>query len=246
MKKLSNLNKIFALNSLKQTNGKNNLNTINDSSSDYDLSDIEDKDNIKYLEGEEYEMALLGPDGLKKFRDLYRKRRRMDEFRLQDKKNPTAAHAYLSKMENMKMIPRTLGLVKQTGSKGEINLGNYAIGDKCADAFSAAMSRLTQIESIDLSKNSLSDKGAIGLIENSPMQLKKLNLSCNRISIPTYKVLGNLLRQSGRSLREIVLDSNKAGDSGAALIAQALDSNYTVAFLSLRYKRLYNNIVRMK
>ncbi len=196
--------------------------------------DDEEKQQVRQLGSQEYEMALCGPEGMRKFRDVYMRRKRIEEeFGMQRQKNVPAVYAYLSKMEKMKMTPRAFGLVKASGPRAEINMRDFAMGDKYAAAFSAAMCKLTQIESVDLANNRLSNKGATELLESAPRQLKRVDLSTNNISLPTYKAISALILDPGRGLREIVLDNNRAGDAGASVLAKALDSTYTVSFLSL-------------
>ena len=132
------------------------------------------------------------------------------------------------------MIPKALGLVKPTGSKSEINISNFSIGDNYASAFSGAVNKLTLIDSIDLSNNRLSNRGAISLLENTPTQLKRINLASNKITFPAYTAISKLLSEGGRNIKELILDNNKAGDSGAIEIAKALESNYSVVYLSIR------------
>lgn len=201
----------------------------------YEDEEAQDKEEFKQFEGDEYAMALIGGEGLQKFHKFYKKQKRLEEIQAQYNKNPPAAQIYLRETQRKGMIPKALGLVKSSGPRGEISIASYSIGDNYASAFSTAIKKLTLIDSIDLSDNRLSNKGVIQLLENTPTQLKKINLASNKINFQAYTALSKIILQSDRHIKELILDNNKAGDSGAIEIAKALETNFSVSFLSLRY-----------
>ncbi len=197
--------------------------------------EAEENEELKQYEGEEYEMALMGKTGMRKFHNLYRKQKRIEEIQTECHKKTPALQAYLKQMGNKGLIPKALGMVKREGSRAEINIANFSIGDRYAGAFSAAMKQLTQINSVDFSDNRLSDNGAISLLQNAPKQLKRINLSSNRISLATFKVVAKLLKRGDYQIKELILDNVKGGDEGARVISKGIRASYTLSFLSLRY-----------
>ena len=117
----------------------------------------------------------------------------------------TVSVAYLTECHKNGLCPVPMGLTRLMGSS--VNVRNYGMGDNYAKAFSKGISRVKNLEKLNVGANSLSPKGTKHIISKVSLQpLKELNLKDNQIKMVTMQPLINLIQKQTPSLKYLNLD----------------------------------------
>lgn len=86
---------------------------------------------------------------------------------------------YLEECEKSGILPADCGLTHRRNlSSKRYDIRNYEIGDDYACALSKVIAKLTHLEVLNLSRNRLTEKGALSVLKNiNPTTLLELDLS---------------------------------------------------------------------
>lgn len=92
--------------------------------------------------------------------------------------------AYLKKLEKFNLMPSPLGIVSTKGENDTLNIKNFLIGDKYAEALASGL-KLAKAHKLNLSKNRIKPKGGIKILQGVNPEVKEIDLSDNRIGETT-------------------------------------------------------------
>ena len=120
-----------------------------------------------------------------------------------------------------------------------LDLSKNSISDIGAIALAQALHHNSTLKELNLSHNNLSDAGATALAQalHHNSTLKELNLSHNNISDAGAIALAQALHHNS-TLKELNLSHNNLSDAGATALAQALHHNSTLKELNLSHNNL--------
>ncbi len=122
-------------------------------------------------------------------------------------------NAYLSECGRLKVPPRMQGIVNRKGTRSSIKADSRLMGDNYASALGAALARTKVVDKINLSRNSISDKGGMKIMEALPAGLVELDLSYNPLlGRESYELMNGWLKRPECLLRVLRLEGNCAGD----------------------------------
>lgn len=101
--------------------------------------------------------------------NFYKSFKRLDRLTQQNKFShleDSPDLAYLQVINNKRMKPEPIGLVKRKGNPDVIDLNGYYIGDDFALALSSSLPHLHSIERLNLNSNRLTDIGSGEILKN--------------------------------------------------------------------------------
>ena len=151
----------------------------------------------------------------------------------------TVSVAYLTECHKNGLCPVPMGLTRLMGSS--VNVRNYGMGDNYAKAFSKGISRVKNLEKLNVGANSLSPKGTKHIISKVSLQpLKELNLKDNQIKMVTMQPLINLIQKQTPSLKYLNLENTRIADTDVAKLCEALHNDRVLNFLGLAMNCLGN------
>lgn len=121
--------------------------------------------------------------GEKAVNDYYQHYKSLDKVRQQNKVFNVEESTYTTMLENIeerRLFPSKLGIVKARGQEKRMTLQNYNFGDKYVECLSQGLGRLNY-NSFDFRRNRITDKGASAILSKLSLNIKVLDLSNNRI-----------------------------------------------------------------
>ena len=181
----------------------------------------------------------------------------------------TATMDYLKCTDKFKLPPRTLGVVQRNVTslkklstnndkdntniykkkKARISIGyiyiyiyiqfrQFSIGDKYALAMSHSLPSI-KLKTLELNNNRLSNSGVLPILRNLAKTVKTLNLAKNNLTVPSYRLIAQIITDEKYQLQELILEKNKGRNEGAKLISNALVNNSKIYYINLRYYILF-------
>ncbi len=100
---------------------------------------------------------------------------------------------YLKECERSGIFPVDCGLTHRRNlSSKKYDIRNYEIGDDYAKALSKVIAKLDHLEVLNLSRNRLTEKGCLSIIENlNAASLLELDLSQNKLKANSCKAIAH-------------------------------------------------------
>lgn len=201
-----------------------------------------------------------------KYFSSFKNLKKITEMRNHHKQPQTPISSYLCKLEEKKLAPVPMGLIKKNGVCEKLDTSNLSMGDNYAEAMSEGL-KILKVRKIILKNNGLSDTGACKLItsldprysteislsenhigKNSISAIIKLNssaytkldtinLESNNLSDKNISLLCNSLARSGR-VKELILSNNKISDEGAVSISGYIKDSSCLEKLDLSWNNI--------
>lgn len=139
---------------------------------------------------------------------------------------------FLKECEEKCLNPLPFGTTND--SSPTIDLSNYSMGDNYAEAFGKSLKKVSNVEKLNISSNSLSPRGLTSILCNLSLQpIKELSMKDNTFDIRSLKPLLDLINKPLPSLRHLNLENTKISDRFVAVLCEALNNNHTLNFLGL-------------
>uniref|UniRef100_A0A8C5P2X9 Leucine rich repeat containing 74A n=1 Tax=Jaculus jaculus TaxID=51337 RepID=A0A8C5P2X9_JACJA len=97
----------------------------------------------------------------------------------------------------------------------------------------------TTILKLELEDNRITEEGVLSLMEmlHENYYLQELNISDNDLGLEGAKIISNFLQENNSSLWKLKLSGNSFNEECAALLCQALSSNYRIKTLNLSHNQ---------
>ncbi len=131
--------------------------------------------------------------GEEAYRQFYEKFRNIERLREHSPEGNSASAAYLLKLEEMRLLPKPMGLVKKSGSEKEINASHFKMGNEYASALAKSFKHLNPTK-LNLHNNRISRKAAATILEAiGATDCPYIDLSSNEIGIQGVVKLGAIL-----------------------------------------------------
>ncbi|EJK76484.1 hypothetical protein THAOC_01751 [Thalassiosira oceanica] len=147
------------------------------------------------------------------------------------------------------------GVFPRMATLREVVLRGNSLDDDCTRLLAQGLSDCKQIQSLDLSRNRISDNGLDVLVQSLPTSVDALQLARNDITLARHvlllrfrvlNILGNTLCPGGTQviaaslanpecrLEYLYLSQSNIGDEGTATLADSLRNNQRLTRMSLR------------
>lgn len=139
---------------------------------------------------------------------------------------------FLKECEIKNLNPLPIGT--NPDSSSIIDISNYRMGDNYAEAFGKSLTKVSSIEKLNISSNSLSPRGLSSILKNLSIQpLKELSMKDNIFDIRLLTPLLEILNKPSPCLRYLNLENTKISDRFVAVLCDSLASDHTLNFLGL-------------
>ncbi|XP_058511156.1 leucine-rich repeat-containing protein 74A isoform X1 [Ochotona princeps] len=121
-----------------------------------------------------------------------------------------------------------------------MNLNHHGLGPKGTKAIAIALVSNTSIIKLELEDNYIMGEGVLSLVEmlHENYYLQELNISDNDLGLEGAKIISDFLQRNISSLWKLKLSGNNFKEESAALLSQALSSNYQIKKMNLSHNQL--------
>uniref|UniRef100_H0VJA0 Leucine rich repeat containing 74A n=2 Tax=Cavia porcellus TaxID=10141 RepID=H0VJA0_CAVPO len=118
-----------------------------------------------------------------------------------------------------------------------MNLNHHGLGPLGTKAIAVALVSNTAIIGLELEDNRIMKEGVLSLVEmlHENYYLQELNISTNDLGLEGAKIISDFLQKNISSLWKLKLSGNNFKEESAALLCQALSSNYRIKKLDLSH-----------
>ncbi|KAM4853866.1 leucine-rich repeat-containing protein 74A isoform 1-T1 [Thomomys bottae] len=142
---------------------------------------------------------------------------------------------YLEACKLMGVVPASYFI--RNMEESHMNLNHHGLGPKGTKAIAIALVSNTAIIKLELEDNSIMEEGVLSLVEmlHENYYLQELNISNNKIGLEGARIISDFLQGNTSSLLKLKLSGNNFKKDSAALLCQALSSNYRIRTLSLSH-----------
>ncbi|CAO2587001.1 Leucine-rich repeat-containing protein 74A [Lemmus lemmus] len=120
-----------------------------------------------------------------------------------------------------------------------VNLNHHGLGPKGTKAIAITLVSNTTILKLELEDNSIMEEGVLSLMEmlQENYYLQELNMSDNDLGLEGARIISDFLQENNSSLWKLKLSGNNFKEESAALLCQALSSNYRIRSLNLSHNQ---------
>ena len=184
--------------------------------------------------------SMVGRMAKLDFISTYRDLTRLSDYSQASPKG-TPMLKYLQKIDEKKLAPIPMGMVKRKGDATDVDLSMYSMGDSYAEALSEGINILSPVK-LQLNDNRLTEHGVAKILEKlSYNQLIDLNLSNNKVNRDNLLQLDGILTNKTCILQILKLEGLNLKDSGCGLVCKALKRNHTLLELNLAKNNIEGN-----
>lgn len=169
---------------------------------------------------------------------FYDKFRNIERVREHSPEGNSASSAYLLKLEELRLLPKPMGLVKKSGADKEINASHFKMGNEYASALAHSFKFLNPTK-LNLHNNRISCKAAGAIVTAiGGTDCSHIDLSNNEIGFKGVTELAPVLENITCKIELLSLESNRLGDKAVSELANALKDNHSVVKLNLGHNLL--------
>ncbi|XP_008838335.1 leucine-rich repeat-containing protein 74A [Nannospalax galili] len=120
-----------------------------------------------------------------------------------------------------------------------MNLNHHGLGPMGTKAIAITLVSNTTILKLELEDNCIMEVGILSLMEmlQENYYLQELNLSNNDLGLEGAKIISDFLQENNSALWKLKLSGNNFSEESAALLCQALSSNYRIRMLNLSHNQ---------
>ncbi|KAL1789859.1 leucine-rich repeat-containing protein 74A [Sigmodon hispidus] len=125
-----------------------------------------------------------------------------------------------------------------------MNLNHHGLGPKGTKAIAITlvegeMSNTSEMAQLELEDNCIMEEGVLSLMEmlHENYYLQELNMSDNDLGLEGARIISDFLQENNSSLWKLKLSGNNFKEEAAALLCQALSSNYRIRSLNLSHNQ---------
>ncbi|XP_005084072.2 leucine-rich repeat-containing protein 74A isoform X2 [Mesocricetus auratus] len=120
-----------------------------------------------------------------------------------------------------------------------VNLNHHGLGPKGTKAIAITLVSNTTILKLELEDNCIMEEGVLSLMEmlHENYYLQELNMSNNNLGLEGARIISDFLQENNSSLWKLKLSGNNFKEEAAALLCQALSSNYRIKSLNLSHNQ---------
>uniref|UniRef100_A0A8C6GZL4 Leucine rich repeat containing 74A n=1 Tax=Mus spicilegus TaxID=10103 RepID=A0A8C6GZL4_MUSSI len=118
-----------------------------------------------------------------------------------------------------------------------VNLNHHGLGPMGTKAIAITLVSNTTVLKLELGDNCIQEEGIMSLMEmlHENYYLQELNVSDNNLGLEGARIISNFLQENNSSLWKLKLSGNSFKEECAALLCQALSSNYRIRSLNLSH-----------
>lgn len=151
--------------------------------------------------------SSIGPTAKLDFYEDYKHIGRLNEKINAKKVQHTFSIAYLTNLDKNHLRPKTFGMVKRNGSEAAIDIRNFSMGDKYAEAFSHGLKHFHHLEILNLKSNRLTDVGNEKILNGLEIkQIKHLNLAENKVGPKSLEKIVEMMSVYDCKLKSLNLE----------------------------------------
>ncbi|XP_004699104.2 leucine-rich repeat-containing protein 74A [Echinops telfairi] len=120
-----------------------------------------------------------------------------------------------------------------------MNLSHHGLGPKGTKAIAIALVSNTSIICLELEDNCMMEEGVTSLVQmlTENYYIQELNISENNLGLEGARVITDFLQKDVSALWNLQLSGNNFKEEAAALLCQALSSNYRIKKLDLSHNQ---------
>lgn len=120
-----------------------------------------------------------------------------------------------------------------------MNLNHHGLGPKGTKAIAITLVSNTTILKLDLEDNAIMEEGVLSVMEmlHENYYLQELNMADNDLGLEGARIISDFLQENNSSLCKLQLSGNNFKDESAALLCQALSSNFRIRSLNLSHNQ---------
>ncbi|EAS06061.2 hypothetical protein TTHERM_00853000 (macronuclear) [Tetrahymena thermophila SB210] len=198
------------------------------------------------------EMNSQGYDNTESFHSTYKNIYKMQQQADHFNQGTDLQQAILYKAYQSNVLPRKLGLISKSGSENSktqtikngkkyLNLSHLNIGSTYQSIVASALAHVdfSDLYSLNLSKNNLTNASVELILQNLPENITKVDISNNNIGVNGAASLKQAFNSKKYShLRYLNISNNQLGDNGIKTLTEAIQNNTTIYSLDLSYNKL--------
>ncbi|XP_027274395.1 leucine-rich repeat-containing protein 74A isoform X2 [Cricetulus griseus] len=124
-----------------------------------------------------------------------------------------------------------------------MNLNHHGLGPKGTKAIAITLVSNTTILKLELEDNCIMEEGVLSMMGmlHENYYLQELNMSNNDLGLEGAKIISDFLQENNSSLWKLKLSGNNFREEAAAVLCQALSSNYRIRSLNLSHNH-FNDV----
>ncbi|XP_031212965.1 leucine-rich repeat-containing protein 74A isoform X2 [Mastomys coucha] len=142
---------------------------------------------------------------------------------------------YLEACKLVGVVPATYFI--QNMEESCVNLSHHGLGPMGTKAIAITLVSNTTVLKLELEDNCIQEEGIQSLMEmlHENYYLQELNVSGNNLGLEGARTISDFLQENNSSLWKLKLSGNSFKEECAALLCQALSSNYRIRSLNLSH-----------
>ncbi|KAL4450444.1 hypothetical protein ABPG74_019342, partial [Tetrahymena malaccensis] len=175
-----------------------------------------------------------------KFREIYKKIDKSKEQISILNQEETALHSLLFKIDEKNRLPMKYGIAQQRKNSKKIDISYYNIGDQSVDIFCAGLSKLENLDTLNLKHNGFTEQGIQQVINCMEIDVKELDLSNNQVTEENINSILQKFVVDQYNLQILKLEKTGLGDSGVDILCTGLQYIKSLRILNLSQNCISN------
>ncbi|XP_054304055.1 leucine-rich repeat-containing protein 74A isoform X7 [Pongo pygmaeus] len=120
-----------------------------------------------------------------------------------------------------------------------VNLNHHGLGPRGTKAIAIALVSNTAVTKLELEDNCIMEEGVLSLVEmlQENYYLQEMNISNNHLGLEGARIISDFFERNSSSVWSLELSGNDFKEESAALLGQALSTNYRIKKLDLSHNQ---------
>ncbi|XP_030659046.1 leucine-rich repeat-containing protein 74A isoform X1 [Nomascus leucogenys] len=120
-----------------------------------------------------------------------------------------------------------------------VNLNHHGLGPRGTKAIAIALVSNTAVTKLELEDNCITEEGVLSLVEmlQENYYLQEMNISNNHLGLEGARIISDFFERNSSSIWSLELSGNDFKEESAALLCQALSTNYRIKKLDLSHNQ---------
>ncbi|XP_047286972.1 leucine-rich repeat-containing protein 74A isoform X7 [Homo sapiens] len=120
-----------------------------------------------------------------------------------------------------------------------VNLNHHGLGPRGTKAIAIALVSNMAVTKLELEDNCIMEEGVLSLVEmlQENYYLQEMNISNNHLGLEGARIISDFFERNSSSIWSLELSGNDFKEDSAALLCQALSTNYQIKKLDLSHNQ---------
>ena len=188
-------------------------------------------------EAKESLSASLSPTKADNRVNFFESLRKLPLLEKRQQEEVSVSMAYINECFRQSLSPIPVGLA--CSNSDSVSVQNYGMGDNYAKAFSKGVTKMKNLEKLNLGANSLSPRGTKVILTKVALKpLKELNLKDNRMNLKSLKPLISIFQKENPTLKYLNLENTRISEKEIVRLCEVIANDRVLIFLGLAMNSL--------